>query len=1361
MSQQQGEMQQFWHSSSGANRRTGRGQARGQAGALDETNENAQVLRELTGNSLSLRAACRMLAVNENSVELAANAFFQLDDSAVERLNSAEESRDSEDDGHEVFVPAEVALLPEALTWAKYQLESLGCLARFIPKPRGHETNTTKSTFTSATYLSTLPCDNAAVESCDKVPEVSIDTELVTALVKREKAIHSTGGFGFEHKVASLMTDLKQLASGKLAGSVQPELPKEAVGEVPVEGVAEPTPQQMYDAAKYQYTVALNGDEWACPPAVLKLRNEQARSRLRVLVVDDAEESVEGSHEPLVLAANTAVSKMRGFVRYGKVPHLQAYVSVLEGMFPDTKVFHTTDGNKHTFVACGIAAELCANWLSGTLVYNVGIAPRVFSQTEGLAELMQEVLTEAGCTFFFLRKHSEGSVIGVLGPQPTRGEALALIESHEHVGEVILRIPPTLGKLMVSKTDELRERLGCKVRVEGGGHVRVAGKDESLAAARDVIAKLVVFFSREVQKSRLQDVSKSLTINALKVQVKVKLPERMRELLSQPTSGNWKNMLKTGPLKFIEPSVESSQRNAAIVWASADAVANEIKQLLVKEHVIAEPDDFNVGAVPSDIRVGDVIEHAEGWPAEGGRPNRLMIHELVSEQQSFKRATVIRVEPGIQEGGQHFRSVMSDWIMCSLDPTRPDPGRPSCDILVVKFEQKGKQFSQSIPCPGTKMLVKVQSDREPHAVLDCARAVLRMWYASEVDETLFACLLTAVSTLECDSARRKCTALEACRQRCKELAQEIDRDHDRFEQMLQPLPQGNLREELASHGKRAHQDRSHSCRIALWELGIHINKARDACEHESRSEKWDVSCLEAIQQVSAHTEAYIDYTAPQEHVVISGSERNVRTAVRQVKDILVTGAKGLDDRHEATLSADDAEKLQENHGFLMKFIAQETGLKEAWMEGTTLILVGTAAGVEQALSYIGRSTAPRGAEEVCEACLMDSFGDEEEDNKMTELLCGHRVHYGCGAKAMLAIHSMSAEEGAARAPCRCPVASCGHTLTPHEYSALYEGCTTSKATLPAPVENIGNIVAQLVHTEEMSTCPSCDKWVVTSSYTEPLSCTHCGFSFCGQRNAPCGGVPHYFTTCDQFVRAREQHTGTTAVAKVLPDNVVNCAKCPAWILREDDLGDERCRYMKCRQCRYEFCWLCLGPALDHRHHNPYNPMENVECDPQNRGQRRERLSKAHEVTMWNGYVSCERCGDTYDSSSTGALYGCLQCLNRYACAKCAPSGCTKDAAHVMAVVPTEEPPTRLAEGAACLRGHSLVDQDGNGKLSCDKCGKNGGPPNFVGCTLCNYHICRQCLEGARPGGEVLGDRSLSEVVIPKEVWTHTHTHTFK
>lgn len=85
---------------------------------------------------------------------------------------------------------------------------------------------------------------------------------------------------------------------------------------------------------------------------------------------------------------------------------------------------------------------------------------------------------------------------------------------------------------------------------------------------------------------------------------------------------------------------------------------------------------------------------------------------------------------------------------------------------------------------------------------------------------------------------------------------------------------------------------------------------------------------------------------------------------------------------------------------------------------------------------------------------------------------------------------------------------------------------------------------------------------------------HCGFIFCFQ----CLQQWHKPVTCDVLRRWLKKCTDDSETSNWLNANTKDCPKCQVTI--EKDGG---CNHMTCKNlsCKFEFCWMCLGPWSPH------------------------------------------------------------------------------------------------------------------------------------------------------------------------------------
>merc|ERR1719331_1111481 len=77
----------------------------------------------------------------------------------------------------------------------------------------------------------------------------------------------------------------------------------------------------------------------------------------------------------------------------------------------------------------------------------------------------------------------------------------------------------------------------------------------------------------------------------------------------------------------------------------------------------------------------------------------------------------------------------------------------------------------------------------------------------------------------------------------------------------------------------------------------------------------------------------------------------------------------------------------------------------------------------------------------------------------------------------------------------------------------------------------------------------------------------CGCTFCFK----CGEEAHEPSSCSELVSWVEKCQNESETANWILANTKRCPKCQTRIEK-----NQGCNHMSCSQCKYEFCWMCMG-----------------------------------------------------------------------------------------------------------------------------------------------------------------------------------------
>ncbi|KAJ2799196.1 hypothetical protein H4R21_003636 [Coemansia helicoidea] len=202
---------------------------------------------------------------------------------------------------------------------------------------------------------------------------------------------------------------------------------------------------------------------------------------------------------------------------------------------------------------------------------------------------------------------------------------------------------------------------------------------------------------------------------------------------------------------------------------------------------------------------------------------------------------------------------------------------------------------------------------------------------------------------------------------------------------------------------------------------------------------------------------------------------------------------------------------------------------------------------------------------VCEICYCDG-----SDEQFLALWCGHRF---CSDCYRTYVRSKVLESESWRI--RCPAPKC-KTLVGLEPARLVLAGDT--AALERYEENLTRSFVNDLSTFAWCPAPNCEYavecQVPRSAWTTmvPAVRCRCGKAFC----FGCKLDDHSPAPCYLVERWMQKCRNDSETSNWIKANTKECIKCKSTI--EKNGG---CNHMTCRECRHEFCWVCMGPWSEH------------------------------------------------------------------------------------------------------------------------------------------------------------------------------------
>eukprot|EP00948_MAST-09A_sp_MAST-9A-sp1_P000038 g38.t1 len=219
----------------------------------------------------------------------------------------------------------------------------------------------------------------------------------------------------------------------------------------------------------------------------------------------------------------------------------------------------------------------------------------------------------------------------------------------------------------------------------------------------------------------------------------------------------------------------------------------------------------------------------------------------------------------------------------------------------------------------------------------------------------------------------------------------------------------------------------------------------------------------------------------------------------------------------------------------------------------------------------------------CEIC-----GDEDLDieTECYALGCGHYFCLDCWKQYL----TQAIRSGPRCVSATCPKCECDARVDDKVYRDILLPATRKKSSMDTSTA-LSLVSAQdrdvwdrytrysfnnfVIANKRLKWCPgrNCDHIIYASGAVRDVFCQHCGYSCCFK----CGhNEAHLPVRCEYLAKWMEKCRNESETANYILSHTKPCPKCGTRIEK-----NQGCNHMACTQCKYDFCWICMGAWADH------------------------------------------------------------------------------------------------------------------------------------------------------------------------------------
>lgn len=221
---------------------------------------------------------------------------------------------------------------------------------------------------------------------------------------------------------------------------------------------------------------------------------------------------------------------------------------------------------------------------------------------------------------------------------------------------------------------------------------------------------------------------------------------------------------------------------------------------------------------------------------------------------------------------------------------------------------------------------------------------------------------------------------------------------------------------------------------------------------------------------------------------------------------------------------------------------------------------------ERERAGVAAPSAAPGSSLDCPVCF-----DTRPASEMAAMPCGHAACMQCWAGYLQTRLSSNAAEAV---DARCVAEGCDR-IVPHGFVTRVARAWSGEDGGRMQAAWSGALCRHFVeHNRRLRWCPGvgCERAFQAVTTGKDVECGSCGSTFClgcgldAHRPADCGMTARWLAKCED-----ESETANWIL--------VNTKRCPKCSVRIEK--NQGCMHMKCRVCKHEFCWVCLGLWTEH------------------------------------------------------------------------------------------------------------------------------------------------------------------------------------